>query len=81
MARTLSAVRSFLSFGNKIGVLPSNAGAAVKLPAPKQTLAMRILPELTVQVMIALETNQRNRAILKLLYGAGLRGSELCALS
>ncbi len=81
VARTLSAVRSFLSFGNKIGVLPSNAGAAVKLPAPKQTLAMRILPELTVQVMIALETNQRNRAILKLLYGAGLRVSELCALS
>ncbi|MGK7873575.1 MAG: tyrosine-type recombinase/integrase [Xenococcaceae cyanobacterium] len=80
VARTLSTVKSFLSFGNKIGVLPSNVGAAVKLPAAKNTLAMRILPESNVQVMIALETNPRNRAILKLLYGAGLRVSELCAL-
>lgn len=80
VARTLSAVKSLLSFGNKIGVLPANVGAAVKLPTVKNTLSMRILPELNVQVMIALETDPRNRAILKLLYAAGLRVSELCAL-
>ena len=80
VARTLAAVRSFLSFGNKIGVLPQNVGAALKLPPAKDTLAMRILPELTVGVMIALESNLRNRTILKLLYCAGLRVSELCAL-
>jgi len=80
VARTLSAVKSLLSFGNKLGVLTANVGAAVKLPTVKNTLPMRILPEINVQVMIALETNQRNRAILKLLYGAGLRVSELCAL-
>lgn len=80
VARTLSAVKSLLSFGNKLGVLTANVGAAVKLPTVKNTLPMRILPEINVQVMIALETNQRNCAILKLLYGAGLRVSELCAL-
>lgn len=80
VARTLSAVKSLLSFGNKIGVLRANVGAAVKLPTIKNTLPMRILPELNVQVMIALETNSRNRVILKLLYAAGLRVSELCAL-
>jgi integrase/recombinase XerD len=80
VARTLAAVRSFLSFGNKIGVLPKNVGAALKLPAPKNTLAMRILPELTVGLMITLEENLRNRTILKLLYSGGLRVSELCAL-
>lgn len=80
VARTLSAVKSLLSFGNKIGVLPRNVGAAVKLPALKNTLPMRILPELNVQLMIALETNKRNRTILKLLYAAGLRVSELCSL-
>lgn len=80
VARTLSAVKSLLSFGNTLGVLTANVGAAVKLPTVKNTLPMRILPEINVQVMIALETNQRNRAILKLLYGAGLRVSELCAL-
>ena len=80
VARTLAAVRSFLSFGNKIGVLAKNVGAALKLPPTKDTLAMRILPELTVGVMIALETNSRNRTMLKLLYSGGLRVSELCAL-
>lgn len=80
VTRTLSAVKSLLSFGNKLGVLTANVGAAVKLPTVKNTLSMRILPEINVQVMIALETNQRNRAILKLLYSAGLRVSELCAL-
>ena len=80
VGQTLSAVKSLLSFGNKIGILPANVGAAVKLPTVKNTLPMRILPELNVQVMILLETNPRNRALLKLLYAAGLRVSELCSL-
>lgn len=80
VARTLSAVKSLLSFGNKIGVLPRNVGAAVKLPTLKNMLPMRILSEMNVQLMIGLETHPRNRAILKLLYAAGLRVSELCAL-
>jgi len=48
---------------------------------PQDTLTERILTESEVQVMIALETNPRNRAMLRLLYGVGLRVSELCALT
>jgi integrase/recombinase XerD len=78
--RTLSAVKSLLGFGNRIGVLPVNVGAPVRPTRVKDTLVERILPETTVLAMILHEPLPRNRAILKLLYGAGLRVSELCAL-
>lgn len=76
----LSAVKSLLAFGNKIGVLTVNVGALVSPPKVKDTLAERILSELEVQLMISKETNPRDRAMLRLLYGVGLRVSELCAL-
>jgi len=78
---TISAVKSLLTFGNKIGVLSANVGASVSTPKVKDTLTERILTELEVQVMIAKETSGRNRAMLRLLYGVGLRVSELCALT
>lgn len=77
----ISAIKSLLSFGNKIGVLSANVGAPVSPPKAKDTLTERILSESEVQVMIALETNPRNRAMLRLLYGVGLRVSELCGLT
>lgn len=76
----ISSVKSLLSFGNKIGVLPVNVGARVNPPKAKDTLNERILSELEVQTMIVLETEARNRAVLRLLYLGGLRVSELCQL-
>lgn len=78
---TISAVKSLLTFGNKIGVLSTNVGTLVSTLKAKDTLTERILTELEVQVMIALETNPRNQAMLRLLYNVGLRVSELCALT
>jgi integrase/recombinase XerD len=75
-----AAVKSLLTFGHKIGVLSVNVGQAVRQPSSRDTLNERILTELEVQTMIALETNQRNRLILRLLYSGGLRVSELCGL-
>ena len=79
-ARKLSAVKSLLSFGHRIGYLPFDVGRPVRLPRIKDTIAERILPEDTVLAMITLEPGQRNRALLRLLYGAGLRVSELSGL-
>jgi integrase/recombinase XerD len=76
----ICAVRSLLAFGNTIGVLSANVGAPVSPPKVKDTLTERILSEVEVQLMIAKETNPRDRAMLRLLYGVGLRVSELCAL-
>lgn len=78
--RALSAVKSLLSFGHRLGYLPFDVGRALKLPSLKNRLAERILTEADVHRMLALEPSPRNRALLRLLYGGGLRVSEVCAL-
>jgi len=78
--KILSAVKSLLSFVHKLGITRVNVGAALKSPSPKNALAERILPELEVQQLIASATNERDRLILRLLYGAALRVSELAGL-
>lgn len=51
------------------------------MPKIRSRLAERILSEEQVQRMLALETNKRNHALLRLLYTAGLRVSEVCDLT
>ena len=80
-ARQLSAVKSLLAFGHRIGVLPVHVGAAVRLPKLRSRLVERILPEATVQRLLALEVDPRNRAMLRLAYAGGLRVSELVGLA
>ncbi len=79
-ARKLAVVRSLLTFASKLGYVPFNVGAAIKLPPIQNVRAERILSESDVHRMIALEPSPRNRTMLRLLYGGGLRVSELCGL-
>ena len=78
--RTLSAVKSLLAFGHRIGYLTFDVGQAMRLPGVRDRLAERILSEADVQRMLGLEPVGRNRAILVLLYASAVRVSELCAL-
>ncbi len=80
-ARALSAVKSLLAWAHRAGLLPVNVGAALRLPPVRQRLAERILPEDAVQRMLALATHPRDQALLRLLYGGGLRISEAVGLS
>jgi hypothetical protein len=80
-ARKLSAVKSLLTFAHRLGYVAFNVGAPVRIPAIKATLAERIMGEADVQRMHALETDTRNAAMLRLVYCAGLRISEVCGLS
>lgn len=79
-ARKLAAVKSLFSFGHRIGYLPFNVGAAVSLPAVPDQLAERILPEVAIQRILALESNLRNAVLLQLFYASGGRVSELAQL-
>ena len=78
--RILSAVKSLLAFGHRIGYLAFDAGRAFRLPAVRSRLAERILPEAELHRILSLEPKPRNRAILTLLYASGIRVSELCGL-
>ena len=78
--RALSAVKSLLAFGHRIGYLPFDVGRVLHLPVLRSRLAERILSEADVHRMLALEPNQRNRVMLILLYASGIRVSELCGL-
>ena len=78
--RALSAVKSLLAFGHRLGYLTFDVGGALRLPAVRNRLAERILTEAAVHRMLSLEQDERNRCILMLLYASGVRVSELCGL-
>lgn len=78
--RALAAVKSLLSYAHRIGYLPFNVGAVVRLPPQKDTLAERITDAPTVRHAIDGEPNPRNRLLLRLLYATGCRVSEACGL-
>lgn len=78
--RKLSAVKSVLTYGHRLGFLPQDAGMAFRLERGRDTLNERILSRQQVLAMIAAEDDARRHALLALLYGTGLRLSEACAL-
>ena len=78
--RSLTAIKSLLSFAQATGYLPFNVGAAVKLLPDRDSLAQRILDEGEVARLIEAAPAGRNRVLLKLLYATGARVSELCGL-
>jgi integrase/recombinase XerD len=80
-ARRLSAVKSLFTMAHELGYVPFDVGRPVPLPAVKDRLAERIMSEAEMQRLLWLETNPRNAAMLRLFYLAGLRLSELCALT
>ncbi len=79
--RILSSVKSLLAFGHRLGYLAFDVGRPLRLPAYRNRLSERILGEGAIHKILALEPSRRNRALLRLLYAAGLRVFELCALT
>jgi integrase/recombinase XerD len=82
VGRKIATACSLVSFIHKRDqtVMPRNVGAAVERVKPDNRLADRILSEREVMKMLDAEDNPRNLALLRLLYGAGLRISEALGL-
>jgi site-specific recombinase XerD len=78
--RRLAAVKALLTFANDTGVMRFNVGKLVKLEKVDNDRATRIISETDVVRMIDREPNQRNHALLHLMYHAGLRLSEVVGL-
>jgi integrase/recombinase XerD len=78
--RMLSSLKSIMSFAHRVGYLQFDVARPLRLSAVRDCLNERILDESEVQRILAMERHPRNAAILRLLYVAGLRVSELCSL-
>lgn len=83
-ARAFVAVREFLAYLKASGLAPCDASAG--LDAPKRGLALpKMLSEDVVRRLVTSVADDtprdlRDRAMLEVLYGSGLRVSELCDL-
>lgn len=82
--RKLAAVKSFFSFLTKRSFIKNNPATIVKSPR-KEKKVPSFLTQLDAERLMNLPvgnkpTDIRNKAILELLYGTGIRAGELCQL-
>jgi integrase/recombinase XerD len=81
VANKIRAIKSLFSYGVKVGYLEVNIGNYIKCPRVKEKLAERILSEDDCLKLIEATKSDRDRALLCLMYGCGLRVSEVCGLT
>jgi integrase len=79
-ARTLAAIKSLFGFCQRMRFIVVNPAAELGLPSYENRLAERIVGEKEVQRLLEAAEGVRDRVLLALLYGAGLRVSEACGL-
>jgi integrase/recombinase XerD len=82
VANKVLVIKSLFSFGVKTGYLTFNVGSFLKTPKAKETIAERILDLADVRGLIKYGVkNERDRLMLSLMYGCGLRVSEAIGLT
>jgi integrase/recombinase XerC len=85
VARKLSAIRSFLRFLSREGILTDTSWASVSTPRRGKKLPKFLYLEEMLRLLAAPDTDTpaglRDAAILELLYATGIRVSELVGLN
>jgi integrase/recombinase XerD len=79
-ALAIAAIKSFYGFHQACGTLAVNPSAGLQGVTVPGDLAQRIVAEPDISKLLCAAEAGRDRAMLELLYGAGLRISELCSL-
>jgi integrase/recombinase XerC len=84
IGRKVAAIRSFLHFLEVRGEVTTNAAAALELPKVRRPLPTFVNVDAAAEVVEAPDDDSaeglRDRAMLEVLYGSGLRVSELVGL-
>ncbi|MHC4297991.1 MAG: tyrosine recombinase XerC [Planctomycetota bacterium] len=79
IGRKLACVRTYFRFGIREGWATSNPAKELDLPRRDQVLP-KVLTEGEVDTLLQSITKPRDRAMLEVMYGAGLRVAELMGL-
>ena len=80
LAYHINALKSLFSYATQLGYIEINQGKLLKAPKVRDKLSQRILSEADVIRMIDRTEKKRDHALLRLLYHAGLRVSEIVSL-
>lgn len=76
-AQRIACIKSLFTFAHKVGYTRVNVAATIRAPRAKDTLNERILTEEQVLRVILAATNQRDAALVRMLYRSGGRISEI----
>lgn len=79
--RHIAALRMFFRYLNREGLIATNPAKLVHLPKTPKKLPDVMTPEQAGALLDSVKEAERNLAMLELLYGAGLRVSELVGLN
>jgi integrase/recombinase XerD len=74
-------VKSLLSYGHRVGYLQFNAGGVIKAHAEARSVSQRIVSEVEIGLLVRAAPSRRDRILIEVGYGGGLRVSELVALT
>jgi integrase/recombinase XerD len=74
-------VKSLISYGHRLGYLQFNVGAAVRTTGGTVDRGKRIVGETDIALLIRAAPSKRDRLLIEVGYGGGLRVSELIALT
>ncbi len=80
ISRKTSSLKSFFKFLQREGIVEINPALDIRYPGPRRTLPSFLSKE-EMERMLGQDLSSRDRAIIELLYGTGMRASEICSLN